>query len=712
MAISLDQSLVHIPYVESAKVEPLNTFYQDIQADQNTSSGLSFFVQNPASGALLDNEVYIKYELWIGAKTFLDTDRVRVKDMYYGGIPLGRLALRQGTCMARGMNGIQLNINGTVLSSRPNHLSDAYMRMYGTHSELHNINTMSGGEPDTGLCDGATPALQAAYRGVPPVFHSKILIPPDDTAAAPALGDRLVGSSDIEKVAHTVNNWSGDLIDMTDVDTARVEGQYTQEKNFYSQIPHQSSDYGLNEGLDKRHQRLYQAWKDTIHKSTDNRTQPFNSAAERNEGQEDPGAIKLTVYERVPISPFLWYELKDGKRSIPNIRQMNLDINWSANAPERILQQCFDITWRYGGLESQKAMFNGDTQIRQIATALDQYYVRWYRDSLTHPSPKRDICPNPPVLQLKWYIPPAGFFSSIPQEITMRIQDPVVYLSSQQKVKISFSDGGLTSIATGEQVTFNNIRLNQIPDYFLIYVRQDPNADLKDSPSDQNMEIIRCEIKLDGDAGKVIAADQGELYHIWLRNSPGARDNVYPYDYWRKAYCNLLFRPHDLGMRFGPGINHPVTLDIVLSVRSVARWGDYGAFTFDRQNSSVDTNEMVDGSYLSGANEWKYVFNNNPTSLRGTKLTQGSNFWDFNDHSPLAKPTGDGANPITKYSSVEIPVQIVFVAIYDKVELMLNKEGGSARRLQQIPKSALSAEAAETFNNQAGSNVRLLDVLQ
>ena len=102
----------------------------------------------------------------------------------------------------------------------------------------------------------------------------------------------------------------------------------------------------------------------------------------------------------------------------------------------------------------------------------------------------------------------------------------------------------------------------------MIWASPDPSVKASEDPSEFHLEIINLDISIDGDSGKLIQANQAHLFAMYIKNAANSNLTVHDFETWRKFYCTIALRPEDLGMRFGPGINHPISLAIRMRYRS------------------------------------------------------------------------------------------------------------------------------------------------
>lgn len=278
------------------------------------------------------------------------------------------------------------------------------------------------------------------------------------------------------------------------------------------------SDQFYNPGFTKRFERLaYWARKAGLGMEVD------PSAGANTYGN----SVTLTLYEPVPVAPFYMYHSRDREnKSIPHVEQFTLSYIFQSN-PER-------------------AIFEATSPAATQDWTVDYFTAK-------------------PKLNLRWFMPPRDM--SIPRQVSMKVWQNNSFISTTPLVTVASATAAtdengfaIVGAASGSH-SFNNIRLEQIPDLLLIYYKRRPGDADFNLPSDHNMGIRNLQISVDGLSGRVLDASQGELYQLWLKNVKhnGKRSS---YDDWKRYHCVVALRPRDMGLSAGPGIDRPVTLHL------------------------------------------------------------------------------------------------------------------------------------------------------
>lgn len=493
----MDDPLFIKQFAPVVQKQPLNTHYQEYVADSATPTQVLFNIDSPFAGALLDNEVYVEYTLgfnYDSSGSAIANDDVR--SLYEGldssaddprtagDYPAtpdidGVLALRQGFAIHNGLSNCEVVINGQSLRQTPHRYMAEFARFYAHPTELCGIATMSGGELDCGQ-------------------HT--LDTADDSGLVYS------GHTDTS-TGQRVSDWDTAYRLQVSLGFAKVD---TPSSSIYARsgVPI-GDDRLVNSGLAARVYRLMTNWRETG---------PADAQAAEGFGRFAQ-SYQLTVYERLPISPFLLWEAKDKKRSIPYVDKMEVSMTFYSDAWKLIVQTSLDMS----------ASLN------------------WWSSA--------------PRLHLKWYIPPPG--STLPPEISIPVSQ---YKESVRIVSapVAISDQTVPTPQTG--VNYENLRLQQIPDLLFIYVRPTEASYTATMSSEHHLEINNVEITVNGDSGKALRASSAQLFSMYCRNSPMRMHSKLDFEEWRKRFCTLVFRPSDLGVRVPPGVNHGVTLDVRCSV--------------------------------------------------------------------------------------------------------------------------------------------------
>jgi hypothetical protein len=571
---AINETLHIQEFAEQPERLPLHVDYHEYTADSSSAAATSFRIDSPGSGALMDSEAWIKYTAVVALgglrNQFLSGPLINTLLPAAGGLvgieDQNCFAFRQGYPFQRCMQSISLNINGTTLVNRPDRYTDQVLRAYNMPQEVVTMcSGAGGGHFDTGL-------------GIPR--------PHTDNTATGLSG---VGDS----ISQVCGPTGSQLFAGVAGTTGYIQRAYNDDDEF-----------DLNSGFGKR---IMWARKDWRSSGTD--VLPAGDAVAY------PLTHDFIIWERVPIAPFLNYESRDEKRSIPHINQMTLNLNWNSQL-------------HTAGGNNNKVSMLLQTKISRaagenmsIALSVD-YYTK------------------APRLYLKWYIPPMGF--KIPPQISIPIYDYQFFSTPSKPPDITIAVGASKSDIL--PFTYNNIRLEQLPDLLYIWVGHNPTTSPAYCPSEMQGEIVDLSISLDGDAGKMLNAQGIDLYSMWVRNSNKREKFTEGYIQWKKHYSIALLRPEDMGVRFSPGIRNPVTLNITGHVR------------YWQKSQPIATHAGNTGNF--GTIDWVNNNGNNYASLAAAVVTKGG---------------------------AEFRVNVL--CEYHKYRLTLTEAGGSRRELQSIPKA-------------------------
>ncbi len=559
----MDPSLIVHKFHPFVEKQPLNVHYQEYQADNADRTSCNWNIDSPFAGALLDNEVLVEWTVQIPraiavAQWSNSTGTVAINQGITNTDTREELAFAQGFPMVSALAKMECVLNGQSLRTSPFKYIPEFTRFFSHPMETSGIATLAGGELDTESCA--------------------------------ALSNSTAHTATLESNPGTMRKYrpswgSEDTAIPVQVDTPR--------------FPAGPNDRLVNKGYDKRLARM---WDRTAHyhgaKSLIDTARTDNNFA--------PGDPRYTLFERLPLSPFLMFEAKDGKRSIPYVDKMEVTMTFFANHI-RLAMQGSD------GLRLARS----PGAIPDALTATDWFTVK-------------------PKLHLRWYIPPPGMV--LEPEISIPVS---VYKETSKRISASAQSAtfalGNARIDLGA-FEHNNIRLQQVPDMMFIYLKPPAASTFIDFNPEHHLTIDSIEITINGDSGKLLRASSGELFSMYVRNSPMSKERVYDYDTWRQKYCTAVFVPSDLGVRVPPGVNHGVTLDI--RVRLSQYW-------VAREN-------------------WNWGESTNIEAINFGKLA-------------FLPRTNGLLDPINH------PYDFHFIGIYDKYELTLTNRGNAQLKLQNVP---------------------------
>jgi hypothetical protein len=284
-------------------------------------------------------------------------------------------------------------------------------------------------------------------------------------------------------------------------------------------------DQFYNDGLEKRSARFAMEARLAPTKAPNTPVQPDLSRYDNE--------INITVAERVPIDPFMQWERRDGHKRIPGVRRIELTYRYSTNADSLIVQ----------GI---KTGAGADVQ------------ADWFT--------------TPPVLRLKWIVPPA----SVPLPLVSTL--PYTYMDEITRA------GPVVTVLIGQASspvvtqTFSNIRLRHVPRMLLVYVKRDVATHALGDPTEKHMEITNMTLNYSTAKGSLISASSPELFAMYVKNSPVSSTRFFDYEKWRRRYCTVALRPEDHGIQYVEAGG--VILDLSLSL--VSHW-NYPAVGRDLQ---------------------------------------------------------------------------------------------------------------------------------
>lgn len=494
-----DKTLQWMDFDPVALKIPQDIFYQSTTADSSSSSGFSFYIVSPASNALMDNEAYIEYSVRVYSIVQHDLTG-QFEDITNNAQPdavnANRTALRQCWAVARSIQNLSLNINGTVISGQPVLSLDTLNRMYISEEEAASLCTLSGGEFDSG------PRIARAYDDLVTV----------STSLQDVNGLSNINANDLfERV--NIHPGYGPLIQGS-VDAAVA-------LNTWNYAPHNKQYY--NDGFTQRHHRFA-----NLCRAVNAPNAAIGAARYATDQVLDGNGyadyVDITIYERVPLCPFFFYDSRDYKMSIPHVRTMTLSSQFSTN---------------YSNL------------IMQVASGANIFVNPVYAA---------------PKLHLKWImtkdpIPPS---ISIPCPIT-------------REYTLSFTAAFPAAAASSASGTtqWSGLNLEAIPDLLCVSLKRQPGSETSAAPTEHFLEITNIKLTVAGTSGKMTNISSGELYALWLSNV--VHRGIYKQNYqeWRKYACVAALRPKDYGAMFGPGFDYPVQINIEISYTN---WWNIPAF--------------------------------------------------------------------------------------------------------------------------------------
>lgn len=507
------------PYTGSVDKEPLFVQYQRYQAQSATSSDLSFYIESPANGVLLDNEVWLYYQLVItdsvaavladGAINIDSTqfrsgwsaansDDINVKG--WANCPNYYTAFRSGLPMQRSCQNVALDINGTVMTYELSKYHDAMNRLYISQEEAPTVfSSSSGGGFDDGnhlgCFDHYFPIKVGAYGTD---IRTTVTLPDP-----PAAGVLNVAPPNIIRGYKSMTNVNGSGIHS--IPTYVPESQHT-----------------FNKGFRERGDNLEFRWR-TANTGVNGAIDAANVGG-GSSFLRYGSPVTIECYEKLCFSPFHFYDNRDIKMSIPNIRTLQLTFQFHNN---------------------QKALMFRSAVISPTFT------MDWWTA-------------NKPQLLMRWYTPPGGY--AIPKQISIPISKMWNYtnatLSASSSRTINNSYILDNAYAWSDSFSVSNISLPAMPDLFILFFKRRLGSYTQVMPDDYNLSIDRIQIDMEGNSGKLNNCDSIQLWNMYrrhLRLYPVGRDS---YDNWRKFHCIVPITPSDLGVIKGAGFDNPIQISL------------------------------------------------------------------------------------------------------------------------------------------------------
>jgi|SRR6478736_2359663 len=502
VATEVSSSLFWHPFEGVIEKEPLFVQYQRYQAQSATPSEISWYIESPANGVLLDNEVWLHTTMTIIDAAFNAGGALRnawcvganatylTKGVAYDMDIL--TAFRSGCIMQRACQSIALDINGTVMTYEFSKYHDAFNRMFLTKEEAGSVFPSGGGCLDDGSHLGN-------YEGYYPNAVSRALLGAQVTNVTnEAIGKNKYRSGTAQNAA-VLCDFYGNNYRLTNMG-------FTKRAEWFEYLWRTSNNAGNNGG-----RRAYD----------DGQSQADTGAV----GLRYPSPITLHLYEKLAFSPFHLYDNRDIKMSIPNIRNFSLTM------------QFYSSYWNN--------MFRcARSTPTMSSTSVDFYSVK-------------------PELLLRWYTPPSGYV--IPKQVTMPVTKVWTYTNSTLPVKdISAVYGGGYNypISMSDGFSVSNISLPAVPDLFLIYFKRRLSDYDVNYPDDYNLSIKSIQIDFEGNSGKLNNTSPVHFWNMYrrhLRLYPADRDD---FESWYRYHCVLAITASDMGVIKGPGMDNPIQLSL------------------------------------------------------------------------------------------------------------------------------------------------------
>jgi hypothetical protein len=539
-----DRSLQVREFAPIVEKQPINVHYQKYLADSFSTSSVTFNVDSPFAGALLDNELLVKYTVQVTPANVTEISgmfegQVAVVGNAAGNLganadlaastpgalfPLNRLGLSQGFSVSSCLQSVNLTINGQTLTQSPRKWMGEFMRFYASPHEEATVCSMSGGELDSG-------------------DHSQRVL--DDAGAVNDAATTAVVQQPYFAAVQTGYQ-----------ESRTIAAAGSETLNLRTQFPVDGKQW-YNPGLTRRFHKLARACR------AQGAAANAASASGATRYVDNP---TFTIYERLPLSPFLLWEAKDGRHSIPYVDKLEIDLRFVSVG-------------------------------EQLALA--------FQGTMNNP-PIVNIVAAQPELHLKWYIPPQGMVMQ--PQISIPVQKIKEYSSVIPTNTTFIPDADHFSASA--TTTFSNIRLQQIPDLFFMYAKPALSQHRLRDPAEMHLEIEELRVTVNGDSGKVLQADSGRLFSLYIKNAPMAREREYDYDSWRRRYCTAVLTPADLGVLMPPGVNHGVTLDVEAKMRTHWNFDRVGRRGTDNAENNANPGRQYEFHILSVYDKYELTLTN------------------------------------------------------------------------------------------------------
>jgi len=487
MSIKQDKSLQLHQFNPLADIEPDDVFYQELDADSSTEDNYTFFIKAPSPNSLLDNEVWIQYSMNLEGQNWIDQfsgdlDRI-IPDNIQNQVVVETAVLRDGFCINKSIGNLEVLLNGQQFSTQPYVWQSVLEHLYFSREESENMLSLSGGAFDTGI---------GQFVGSREANQANMFSLDDHTTPAPVA---------ILPSALGISTGSSHLL-----------GQAINDNRILiTRFPWQS--IWTNNGWDKRLDKI--RYRLRLNSTTDAADFPGSDAFTNVESFPI-----LDIYEKLPIFPFKTFDNKDLKMSLPNVRDMTIN-----------------VTYLGGTKTSNNIIISSGTDITQMDFSFDISTVK-------------------PKIHMKWY----NTKMPIPRSVSL---PATIIREYEQNFETTAAEWPTTlkKLSIPGKV-FDRINLEGIPDLLLIYFAKGGNQRTRSDPNQMHWSIDRLKIGIGSTSHKLNTISQGELYAHYLRNIKHNGTGKMNYEEWKHFHCTAVIRPRDIGTTWGPGFDYPVQLII------------------------------------------------------------------------------------------------------------------------------------------------------
>lgn len=460
---------------------PRNVYYQDYTAKQSDISTCRFVVDCPPN-MLLDAEVYIEYTIsvtdleagWLGGQfEGFDTTGTGITPGDAGADtgpadPDFHVALAQGFAMHKAMSEVELMLNEERILQYPSKWAGVTERFYASPEELNSICSMSGGALDSG--NFIARRLEDCRREA--VNVQNLMTPLSNITYQVAVQETY------ERTVEPDDNFDSAI-------SLNLRGSAPRTRPWY------------NPGYTER-------FSDMARRTRYGGYPPNVAATTGLTRYSNPtGVTTFTISERLPVAPFMCWASRDKHRNVPNLRRIDLRIQWAQDAPFRFLMGQSDNLSTTGFLDGR----------------FDWHTVK-------------------PVLHLRWLVPPASM--QLPPVLTV----PFTYYKEEAGPLVTVELPASSFTTESFVLTFQN-RIRVFPRRLFLYFKS-LSAELGDA-SEHHLEIQSLQLTVDGVAGKLNRMSSAQMFALYVENSPVSRLRTFKYDEWRRRYCTVVLAPHDIG---------------------------------------------------------------------------------------------------------------------------------------------------------------------
>ena len=430
-----------------------------------------FDVRAPGN-LLLDREVYVKYTLNLlgpGGTTdpgfmFEGSALPTANDAFasaYSRIDT-HVAPRQGWTLHHAIRQSTLKLNEETVTQQPDVLAGVLARFYASQRELETVCTLSGGELNSGSHD---------------FFHPGRV--------------QIIGTFDGDDGFHNVRIVNHGF-------SVGVNANPASLNAFGTPVCRQ----WVNDGLGKRLCRLSQVARGQSDPFTANSTPALTRYGVGN-GQ----LIIVELRDRLPMSPFVTWEHRDGGGSIPNIARM--EVAFDLPEPSKLIRNLFY------GVDS--------ADITSLDWTLDI-------DELER------VC--------KWITPPVG--TRIQCENTVKMIHYDVFqrslLDADTESLVLPADEAESNVVT---FTWDDLHIANWPQKMFIFVR--PVRQDVQLPAEHHLTITQLDIDVNGHSGKLQSFQSEDLFVMYVNNAPSSRSMHHEFREWRDSYCCAVLTQNEIG---------------------------------------------------------------------------------------------------------------------------------------------------------------------